>query len=93
MAKYGHVPLIFLNLYCNGLNKFVDILQGSMHVSIMYSDRVCVFVWCMLASAAKTAYLCHLKKEWEVTIFVILQLNFKALFHNYKLLSLAIFVG
>ena len=52
--KYGHV-LLFFEFICNGFNKLVDILKGSIHVSIMYSDCVSVFVWCTQALAAKAA--------------------------------------
>ena len=60
----------FLNWYCNGFYKFVDILKGSIHVNTMYRDRVSVFVWCTLSSAAKTAYYSlPFEQQWHVTIF------------------------
>jgi len=35
----------------------------------MYRDRVIVFVWCTLTSAAKTGYSLPFEQQWHVTIF------------------------
>ena len=56
-----------------------------MHVNTMYRDRVSVFVWCTLSSAAKTVYSLPFEQQWHVTIFCHFMLDF-------ILLSLAIFV-
>jgi len=40
-----------------------------MHANTMYRDRVSVFVWCTLSSAAKTAYSLPFEQQWQVTIF------------------------
>ena len=49
-----------------------------MHVNTMYRDRVSVFVWCALSSAAKTAYSLLFEQQWHVTIFCHIMAKLKS---------------